>query len=77
MRLPCRLREIRGARSLREIEDDSGVSRGTLSRIEQGRELPADKHVPTLEQAYGAAAHEWWPPAVLLLIERDHSEDGT
>jgi transcriptional regulator with XRE-family HTH domain len=75
VRIPCFLRDIRGDRSLREIEDIAGVSRGTLSRIENGRELPLDKHVPLLEQAYGAPASEFWPPAVLLLIERDHPED--
>jgi len=73
VKLPCNLRQIRGDRSLTEIEEASGISRGTLSRIECGREFPLDKHVPALEQAYGAAAHEWWAPAVLLLVERDAS----
>lgn len=76
MRVPCLLRELRGDRSLREVEEHSGVSRGTLSKIERGQEFPLDKHVPALEQAYGAPASEWWPPAVLLLIERDHGDDG-
>ncbi len=72
MRLACRLRVIRGERSLRELAAVSGINRGTLSRIERGRQLPADKQVGALEELYGAPAHEWYAhPAALLAIQTD------
>lgn len=75
MRVVTHLREIRVAAdlSLTEVEDLTGVGRGTLSKIERGVELPADKYVDALELAYGAPAH-WYPPEVLLLIQKDREE---
>jgi transcriptional regulator with XRE-family HTH domain len=75
MRLPCYLRRIRGARSLRDIENESGVHRGTLSGLERGQELPLEKHIPALERAYGAEVHFWYPPFVLAAISRDVDEE--
>lgn len=71
VRLVCHLREIRGERSLTEISDLSGLARGTLSKIERGIELPPDRDVPALEAAYGASAATWWPPEILLEIQKD------
>jgi transcriptional regulator with XRE-family HTH domain len=75
VRVPCFLRQIRGARPIRDVEADCGISRGYLSLYERGRAFPSDDQVPLLEEAYGAPAPEWYPPAVLLLIERDHADD--
>lgn len=71
MRLTCYLREFREARSLTELSELTGISRAFLSRYERGLQLPPDKDVPRLEQAYGASAHTWYPPNVLLAIQAD------
>lgn len=71
MRLACSLREIRGERSLRDVADVAGVNRGLLSDLERGRRLAPDRLVRALEQAYGAPPHAWYPPEVLLVIQRD------
>lgn len=73
MRVPCFLRDLRVglAMTLREMETETGIHRGQLSRYEQGRELVLDKHQVQIEEAYGEPAEGWYPPAVLLLIERD------
>jgi hypothetical protein len=34
-------------------------------------DCPNTAHEAQLEQAYGAPRHEWWPPEVLLLLQRD------
>jgi transcriptional regulator with XRE-family HTH domain len=73
VKLRCRLGEIRGKRSLRELEAASGVNRATLSQIENGRLLPPDKHLVAIETAYGAPVHEWYSPRLLLEIQ---AEDG-
>jgi transcriptional regulator with XRE-family HTH domain len=74
MRVPCFLRELREGlpMTLREMETETGIHRGQLSRYEQGRELVLDKHQIQIEEAYQAPAEDWYPKAVLLLIERDH-----
>lgn len=70
MRLDCRLRQLRDA-SLRDIQDLTGINRARLSQFENGQLLPRDSEIPLLEQAYGAAAAAWYPPDVLLAIQRD------
>jgi hypothetical protein len=64
VRVGCRLREIRGKRTLAGISAAAGVPMSALSMIERGRELPRDDWLPGLEQAYGVPRHEWWPPEV-------------
>lgn len=73
MRVPCHLRQLREglAKTLREVEMETGISRGDLSAYETGRKLVADRHELQLEEAYGAPSHEWYPPALLVLIEPD------
>lgn len=76
MRVKCRLRDLREARglTLRQMEQETGISRGYLSRFERGRELPADQHVAALERAYGAPAESWFAPHVWIEIEPDELE---
>ena len=71
MRVPCRLREIRGRRPLRDIADQAGVNRGTLSMIELGRMLPKDEQIPGLEHAYGRPVEDFYSPRVLLALADD------
>jgi ribosome-binding protein aMBF1 (putative translation factor) len=73
MKLRCYLREHRGRRSIRDIATAAGIEKnaGMLSRIEQGRMLPPDSVVAVLEEAYGVKVTEWYPPAVLLVLELD------
>ncbi|MEZ5101207.1 MAG: helix-turn-helix transcriptional regulator [Thermoleophilia bacterium] len=71
MKLACALREIRGDRSLRDVAETAGVNRGLLSDLERGRRLAPDRIVRALEVAYGQPAHAWYPPEVLLVIQRD------
>jgi transcriptional regulator with XRE-family HTH domain len=76
MRVPSFMQQIRhGADlSLAEVRDLTGIDRGTLSRIERGRQLPADSEIAALELAYGPAA-QWYPPELLLLIQRDRDDE--
>lgn len=74
MHVPCYLREIRGKRTMLEIEAASGVNRGTLSLLERGRLFPLEKHVARLERAYGKPWHEWYPPFVVAVIARELEE---
>lgn len=71
MRIACRLRELREALelSLRDVEEASGVNRGSLSAIETGHALPLDEWIPKLEDVYGAPVTDWYSPAVLLVLE--------
>lgn len=74
MRLPNSLRALRGDRNLAELArlaGTQGVTAAELSKIERGHELPRDEWREGLERAYGAPAHVWYPPEVLLVIERD------
>lgn len=83
MRVACRLREIRGDRTLATIAAASGVNEGELSKIERGIALPRDAWLPALEGAYGAPRAEWWPAAftgadgqVLVALESDEERRG-
>lgn len=71
MRVKCKLRMLRGEKSLRELAAATGISRGTLSRYERGIQLPTDAHVPALERAYRANATLWYAPHVWIEIEAD------
>ena len=76
MKLSCRLREIRGRRSLRDLADAAGINRGTLSMIETGRALPKDEWLEAIERVYGAPPEEWYPPRTLLAIGWDSGDDS-
>lgn len=71
MRVGCRLREKRGNRTLREMADTSGVLASELSRIENGRLLPADDQLAGLERAYGLSRLEIWDEATLYAVRPD------
>lgn len=74
MKLPCLLRHARGDRTLSDLARAAnvpGLTVAELSRIERGIELPRDAWKPALENVYGIRAHEWYPPEVLLVVERD------
>ena len=76
MRVRCRLRDLRGDRSLREVAEAAGVNRGELSKIENGRLLPRDEWLERIEQAYGAPPHDWYPDYQLLQFEHDEDSNG-
>ena len=79
MRLNCHLRAIRHARgrSLRAVAIETGLSRGQLSEIENGRRLPPDEWLDDLERVYGRPAHEWYGRRTLLAIQADQlTENG-
>lgn len=71
MRVACRLREIRGDRTLATMAAASGVAEAELSKIERGLALPRDLWLDGLEQAYGEPRHQWYPPELLLIFQRD------
>jgi transcriptional regulator with XRE-family HTH domain len=73
VRLSCRLREIRGKRTIAEVASAAGVNEGELSKIERGLALPRDEWLEGLELAYGAARHDWYPPALLLHLQGDET----
>lgn len=74
----CRLREIRGDRTLAAvaaaIPEDERIGKGQLSLIEQGRLLPRDRWLPALEVAYGAPRASWYAPEELLVFQADPPE---
>lgn len=71
----CRLREIRGERTLTDIvaaiPADAKIGKPQLSLIEQGRLLPRDRWLPLLEAAYGAPRADWYPVDVLIVLQAD------
>lgn len=71
MRVVCHLREIRGDRPIRELEEITGISRGYLSLYECGRAFPPDDQRAQIEDAYGAPVARWYPPEVLFLLQLD------
>lgn len=78
MRVPCHLRALREGlgKTLREVELETGISRGDLSAYETGRKLVADRHEVQLQEAYECQSSLWYPPALLLLIEPDERRLG-
>lgn len=80
MRVRCFLRDIRGRRSLRDLEASSGVNRGDLSKFERGVAFPLDKDVPAIEEAYGRPLVDWYGDdatgrALLLALQPDPEEE--
>lgn len=73
LKLVCHLRGIRGDRPITEIQEASGINRGTLSQIERGIMLPLDRQVASLEAAYGARVEAWYTPRGLLAIQEDEA----
>lgn len=74
MRLTCHLREIRGKRPISEIAENSGVHRGTLSRIERGQQLPSTDQIAKLEAAYGTPITGWYSSLALLALQEGEAE---
>jgi transcriptional regulator with XRE-family HTH domain len=74
VQIACELRRLRGARTIRQLEQETGISRGQLSLYERGRAFPADKHVPLLERVYGAPLANWYPPRVVIELAPDSAE---
>lgn len=72
MRVRCRLKELRGTRSLRSMEAETGISRGYLSRYENGKEIVRDHHLAAIERCYGAPLSRLYPPHVLVELYPDH-----
>jgi len=78
VRLACRLRELRRARSLsiRDVEESTGISRAYLSQIENGRLLARDEWVARLEHVYGARQEAWYPPPPGAIVGAAILRDG-
>jgi transcriptional regulator with XRE-family HTH domain len=77
VRLPCLLRHARGDRTLSDLAraaDVGGLTVAELSKIERGIQLPRDAWKAALETVYGIPPHEWYPPEVLLVVERDEEQ---
>ncbi len=74
MRLVCHLREIRGKRPLREIAEECGINRGTLSMIENGVHLPKNEDLYAMGMAYGAPPTKWYSELGLLALQEDPPE---
>lgn len=52
------LRELRGL-SLLTVERDTGIHRGTLSKIERGLETPKPEQLVVLSERYGVDPGLW------------------
>lgn len=78
MRVQCFLRQLRQAegKTIRDVETETGISRGQLSLYEQGRQLVRDHHEIQVAEAYGAPSHAWYPPALnILILPDEHRHD--
>jgi transcriptional regulator with XRE-family HTH domain len=73
----CRLRFIRGKRTLAELARESGVAAAYLSQIERGRLIPTEEQIVGLERGYGAPLHEMYPAFVLAACAREYDEETT
>jgi transcriptional regulator with XRE-family HTH domain len=64
------LRELRARRDLtiRQLEAEVGISRGTLSQIETGARVPTPAQLHQLSEFYGVAA-DGWRFVVLATVE--------
>ncbi len=71
MKLHCKLRDLRGDRSLRHVAETAGISSGVLSQIEQGRALPRDRDLERLEAVYGAPVEQWYSPRTLVAMREE------
>jgi transcriptional regulator with XRE-family HTH domain len=80
MRLRCRLRELRGRRSLSKMaaateEGGKRIFAGVLSLIERGRMLPADDQLEAIAAAYGEDIESWYDwRGPLVAVEMDDRE---
>lgn len=59
-----RLRELRGDRTLRDLETVTGLHRGTLSQLERGERLPRPADLAGLELGYGPSVG-WYQVEIL------------
>ncbi|HVM69554.1 MAG TPA: helix-turn-helix transcriptional regulator [Gaiellaceae bacterium] len=79
MHVRCRLRQLRnlmpGDVSLRDMEERTGISRGTLSQLERGILLPLDRQIDALEHGYGAPIVAWYDPHALLALQTGDGEE--
>lgn len=60
MRLPNRLPQLRGERTITDIANATGIARPYLSQIERGLLMPRDEWLPALENAYGESVATWY-----------------
>jgi hypothetical protein len=77
VKVRCYLRHHRGRCSLRDLTTIAGVkglNPGALSLIEQGRLIPRDSWIPSMEAVYGVPRTRWWPREVLTVLELDDRE---
>jgi transcriptional regulator with XRE-family HTH domain len=58
-----RLARIQAEMTLRETEEETGLSKDTISRIERGIRSPQPLTVAKLAKAYGRSAEEFFPKA--------------
>lgn len=80
MRVRCKLRELRGRRSISEMaracaEHGLKISSGSLSLLERGLMLPPDRQIEALQNAYGAPITDWYMPGLLLELEHDPDDE--
>lgn len=74
MRVKCRLRELRGERSLNQMQAETGINKGYLSRYELGKEFPRDHHIQALERVYGARAESWYGKHIWVELQPDEAD---
>jgi len=48
-----RLKALRGEKTLYEVNEESGINRGTLQRYENGTQIPGDEALEKLAKFYG------------------------
>jgi hypothetical protein len=73
MRVRTFLRELRGDRSLADAKRATDLDRGTLSRIERGRQFPTDEQAAMMTSFYGPA-DGWYPQRPRLLRDLPRCE---
>lgn len=77
MRLVAHLREARErlGMTLREMEQATGISRGTLSQIERGERLPKDRIASVLEEHYRLPRGDWYFKGNRFAIVADDEQE--